>query len=45
MKNKVIDFLISQGFETVSQETSSRMIFVKDNVTVTVEKRKLCSLK
>jgi hypothetical protein len=40
MKNEVIDFLISQGFETVSFETSSRMIFIKDNVTVTVEKRK-----
>lgn len=40
MKDKVIDFLTSQGFEIVSHETSSRIIFFKDNVTVTVEKRK-----
>ena len=37
MKDKVINFLTSHGFETVSHETSSRMIFFKDNVTVTVK--------
>jgi hypothetical protein len=40
MKDIVIDFLTSHGFETISHETSSRMVFFKDNVTVTVKERK-----
>lgn len=40
MKKKVIDYLDSLGFETVSHETSSRLIFHRDKVTLTVEERK-----
>ena len=41
MKNKLIEYLESLGFETVSQESSPRMIYLKDNITVTIEERKL----
>ena len=37
MKEKVIEYLESLGFETVSHKSSSRKIFLNDNVTVTVE--------
>ncbi|MFX0125640.1 MAG: hypothetical protein ACFFAE_18600 [Candidatus Hodarchaeota archaeon] len=40
MKKKVIEFLESLGFETVSSESSPRKIYLKDNFTVTVEERK-----
>jgi hypothetical protein len=40
MMKKVIDYLESLGFETVSHETSSRLIFQRDKVTVSVEERK-----
>jgi len=45
MKEKVIEYLESQGFMTVSHKSSSRQIFFKDNVTVTVEERKITRLK
>ena len=40
MKKRVIDYLESLGFKTVSHEMSSRMIFHRDKVIVTVEERK-----
>jgi len=40
MKKRVIGYLESLGFETVSHETSPRMVFHRDKVTVTVEERK-----
>jgi len=40
MKDKVIKYLESLGFETVSHKMSSRKIYLKDNLTVTVEERK-----
>jgi len=40
MKKRVVDYLESLGFELVSYKTSSRMIFLRDKVTVTVEERK-----
>ena len=40
MKKRVVDYLESLGFETVSHEASSRLIFLRDKVTVTVEERK-----
>ena len=39
MKKRIIDYLESLGFETVSHETSSRLIFQNGKVTVTVEER------
>ena len=45
MKEKVIEYLESLGFETVSHKSSQRMIYLKDNVTVTVEERKITRLK
>ena len=40
MKKKVIEFLESLGFETVSSESSPKKIYLKDNFIVTVEERK-----
>jgi hypothetical protein len=40
MKKKVIEFLKSLGFITVSHESSSKKIFFKDNIVVMVEERK-----
>lgn len=40
MKDKVIKYLESLGFETVNHKMSSRKIYLKDNHTVTVEERK-----
>ncbi len=40
MKKKVIEFLESLGFETVSHKSSPRKIYFKDNLAVTVEERK-----
>lgn len=40
MKDKVIKYLESLGFETVSDKSSPRKIYLKDNFTVTVEERK-----
>ncbi len=39
MKRKVIDCLCSLGFTSVSDDTSSRKIFVYDNLLVSVEER------
>ena len=40
MKDKVIKYLESLGFETVSHKSSPRKIYLKGNLTVTVEERK-----
>ena len=40
MKEKVISCLKSLGFETVSHKSSSRQIFYKGDVAVSVEERK-----
>ncbi len=40
MKKKVIDYLESLGFVTVSHKSSSRKIFLKDDIIVAVEKRR-----
>lgn len=45
MKEKVIEYLESQGFMTISLKSSSRQIFFKDNVTVAVEERKITHFK
>ena len=45
MKEKVIEYLESLGFITVSHKSSSRQIFFKDNVTVAVEEKKITHLK
>jgi hypothetical protein len=37
---KVIEYLESLGFETVSHISSSKQIFFKDDVSVIVEERK-----
>ena len=39
MKDKVIEYLESLGFVTVSHKSSSRQIFFRDNIAVTVEER------
>ena len=39
MKKKVIKYLESLGFVTVSHKSSSRKIYLKDNITVSVEER------
>ncbi len=39
MKEKVISYLKSLGFETVSHESSSRQLFYKDGINVSVEER------
>ena len=40
MKEKVISYLESLGFETVSHKSSLRQIFYKNDITVYVEERK-----
>lgn len=40
MKDKVIECLESLGFVTVSHKSSPRKIYLKDDITVAVEKRK-----
>ena len=40
MKEKVISYLESLGFETVSHKSSPRQIFYKDDIAVSVEERK-----
>jgi len=45
MKEKVISYLESLGFETVSHKSSPRQIFYKDNITVSLEERKYKSKK
>jgi len=40
MKEKVIRYLESLGFETVSHKSSQRQVFYKDDVAVSVEERK-----
>ena len=40
MKEKVISYLESLGFETVSHKPSPRHIFDKDGIAVSVEERK-----
>jgi predicted RNA binding protein YcfA (HicA-like mRNA interferase family) len=40
MKKRIVDYLESLGFNLVSYKTSSRMIFHRDNITVTVEEKK-----
>ena len=37
MKEKVIEYHKSLGFETVSHDSSQRQIFHNDNIIVTVE--------
>jgi len=39
MKGKVIKYLKSQGFETISHESSQRQIFHNKNITITVEEQ------
>lgn len=39
MKDKLIEYLESQGFVTVSHISSSKQIFYKDNISVIVEER------
>jgi len=39
MKEKVIEYLESLGFVTVSHKSSPRKIYFKDNITVVVEER------
>jgi predicted RNA binding protein YcfA (HicA-like mRNA interferase family) len=39
VKNKVIEYLESLGFVTISDKSSSRQIFFKENIAVTVEER------
>ncbi len=40
MKDKVIEYLESLGFVTISHISSSKQIFFKDNISVVVEERK-----
>jgi len=40
MKEKVIKYLESLGFVTVSHKSSPRKIYFKDDITVTVDERK-----
>ena len=37
MEEKVINYLESLGFETVSYKSSPRQIFYKDNIAVSLE--------
>ena len=37
MKEKLIEYLESLGFDTVSHTSSTRKIFFKDDIAVTVE--------
>jgi len=39
MKEKVIRYLKSLGFETISHKSSPRQIFYKDGINVSVEER------
>lgn len=41
MKEKVIEYLESLGFVTVSHKSSPRKIYLKDNIAVIVEERKI----
>jgi len=39
MKEKIINYLKSLGFEAVSHKSSSRQIFYKDDIAVSVKKQ------
>jgi hypothetical protein len=39
MKKKVIEFLKSHGFKTVSHNSSTRQIFQNKNLTVTIQEQ------
>ncbi len=39
MKEKIIEYLESLGFVTVSYKSSKRMIYFKDDITVVAEER------
>jgi hypothetical protein len=40
MKEKIINYLKSQGFEAISHDSSKKQIFCYDNITVAVEEQR-----